>query len=150
MKKIVCRYCLCLILFATTTAQAQNTIGTYKKALNKCYDDFIEQERQCPEKGSFKCYDFLTGLNQKTQQCIKNVGIQILQQYYALSEKDAQDKLNQFNQLIYNHYLFIYNDSSYCMKNNCGVSPYLNSEYTTTQALNDYAQKMINTISARN
>ena len=44
---------------------------------------------------------------------------------------------------IYNQYLFVYSETSYCKKNNCGVSPYLYSEYATTQQLSDYIAKLI-------
>ncbi len=149
MKKSIFLSWLCLVLFFSSAVMAQNSISDYEKELFRCHHDFIKKEQECPEKGSFKCHDFLMNLNQETQKCIKGVGVQILQKFYALSEGTAQNKLNDFSRFIYDNYLFVSNNTIYCTQNNCGGSPYLNSEYTTTQALNDYVQKMINTIASR-
>lgn len=93
-----------------------------------------------------KCYNFLTDLHHKTQECYKDVGIKVLREYYNLSDKEAKERLNQYGDYIYNNYLFIYNNNEYCLQNNCGVSPYLYSEYALTEAMRDYISTMIKAV----
>ena len=149
MKKVGIIGIFLLISTMTTQAKEIKSIKDYEKELSHCVDTFVLAEQKCSEKGSMECYDFLMSLHKKTQQCLKHTGTQILKQFYALSEQEAEDKLNKFSQFMYDNYLFLYNDTSYCQQNNCGVSPYLNSEYTTTKELDDYIHQMINSISAR-
>ena len=115
-----------------------------------CQEKYIQKRQECTETWSIKCYDFLTNINKEAQQCYKSTAIKILTQFYNLSEKDAQAKIDKYISFIYDEYLFLYNNTNYCKQNNCGVSPYLYSEYTTTQELYDYIYKMIKSVSAHN
>ena len=74
--------------------------------------------------------------------------IELLIKFYGLSEQDAKNKIDKYSQSLYDENLFLYNDTLYCKQNNCGVSPYLYSEYTTTKEMQLYLTKMLKSIFA--
>lgn len=137
-----------MVLISVTTVKAEtlSSINKIDDSLAKCLDDFTKQSKECSETWSMKCYNFLTDLHHKTRECYKDVGIKVLREYYNLSDKEAKERLNQYGDYIYNSYLFIYNNNEYCLQNNCGVSPYLYSEYATTEAMRDYISTMIKAV----
>lgn len=142
---------LVLVLLSATRAEAQtqSSVKELEENFVKCSDNFTNESSKCSETWSMKCYNFLTDLHHKTRDCYKEVGKQVLKQHYGLSDKEAEGQLNEYSNYTYNKYLFIYADSNYCRENNCGVSPYLYSEYATSKALEDYIGAMISSVSSR-
>ena len=88
--------------------------------------------------------------HKSTQQCFRKTAIELFEKFYGLSNSEAQKKIDDFNKFIYDQYLFIFSETDFCKKNNCGISLYLYSEYTTTEQLQYYVNKIIRSISARN
>ena len=126
------------------------TLNDREKELYQCQEKYVQQKKECIETWRVKCYDFLTKANKEAQNCYKKSAVKILTQFYNLSEDDAKIKIDKYVKFIYDEYLFLYNDTNYCKQNSCGISPYLYSEYTTTQELYDYVSKMIKSVSAHN
>ena len=147
MKRFIFIFTVTLLFSLNAYAKISNN---FEKKLFACTEEYTLKKQECSETWSMKCYNFLTDINKKAQQCYKNTAIKILTQFYNLPEKDAKIKIDKYTDFIYNEYLFLYNDTSYCKQNNCGVSPYLYSEYTTTQELYNYVYKMIKSVSAHN
>ena len=140
------------LIFALTLSLSMNAyadvLNNFEKELSACKKEYDLKKQECSETWSVKCYDFLTNINKNAQQCYENTAIKVLTHFYDLSEKDAKTKTDRYLRFIYDEYLFLYNNTSYCLQNNCGVSPYLYSEYTTTQELYNYVYKMIKSVSA--
>ena len=147
MKKIAFIFALTLLFSFNVYADILNE---FEKELSSCQDKYTLKKQKCTETWSMKCYNFLTDINKEMQLCYKNAAVKILTQFYNVSEKDAQNKIDTYVSFIYDEYLFLYNNTNYCKQNNCGVSPYLYSEYTTTQELYNYVYKMIKSVSAHN
>ena len=141
-------------IFALTMLLSCNvyaeTLKDSEQNLYLCQEIYMQKKKDCTETWSMKCYDFLININKKAQQCYKDEAVKVLTQFYNLSEQDAQNKIDKYVSFIYDEYLFLYNNTNYCKQNNCGVSPYLYSEYTTTQELYNYVYKMIKSVSAHN
>ncbi len=150
MKKIGYKIFLSTILgisLLSNSAFAQDKEGI-EKEIKQCTNTFIQKEATCPEKWSIKCYEFLINANQQAQACYKNIMIELLIKFYGLSEQDAKNKIDKYSQSHYDENLFLYNDTLYCKQNNCGVSPYLYSEYTTTKEIQIYLTRMLKSIFA--
>jgi hypothetical protein len=151
MRKII----LTLLFTLTITpcladeSTSSSDIQSLNNALTNCQQEFIKQEQICPEKWSMKCYDFLMELNHNTQNCYIEVAQKIFSKYYNQDNETTQKKLQKFVSYTYEQYLFLYNDNIFCTKNNCGLSPYLYSEYTTTQMLENYLKKALNAVEFR-
>lgn len=151
MKKIYIISLLSFLISATSvSAEISSSINKLDDDFIKCSDEFTKQSTTCPETWSMKCYNFLIDLHHKTRDCYKDVGEIIITEYYNLSDREARERLNQYDNYMYDNYLFVYNETNYCRKNNCGVSPYLYSEYATTEALKNYISTIIRSILARN
>ena len=97
-----------------------------------------------------KCYYSLMKANQNTQKCYKKIAVDLFETYYGLSQNEAEKKFDSFSKFIYEQYLYVFSETDYCQRNNCGISLYLYSEYTTTEELQTYISKIIGSISARN
>lgn len=100
-------------------------------------------DKECSENLSMKCYNHHMRMQKNIQNCYKELAVELFENFYGLSETKAIKQFDTYSKFIYNQYLFIYSETSYCKKNNCGVSPYLYSEYATTQQLGDYITKLI-------
>ena len=125
-------------------------IGSIIKEFEHCTELFQSDEQKCPETWTMKCYNHLLSAHGMVQKCYKDVAVKLFEKFYGLSLKEASKKIDEYNKFTYNQYLFIYNDTSYCKQNNCGVSPYLYSEYATTQNMQNYIQRIIKSVDARN
>lgn len=152
MKRI---YIILFSLFLAFNTQAKEDISasdidSFMKEFEHCTELFQSDEQKCPETWTMKCYNHLLSAHGMIQKCYKNVAVKLFEKFYGLSSEEASTKIDEYNKFIYNQYLFIYNDTSYCKQNNCGVSPYLYSEYATTQSIQDYIQRIIKSIDARN
>ncbi len=119
------------------------------KDYNECGKFFAQEKQKCPESWSMKCYDYLISLNHKTQDCYVETAKNIFAKFYGQSEEKTTKKMAEYIKFLYEHYLFIYGDTDFCKKNNCGISPYLYSEYATTQAVEDYVFKALKSIENR-
>lgn len=146
MKKI--RFLL-LILLGTMAIQAQAGENAEKIQIQarKCYTSFQEKEQKCPDTWSMKCYNYLLSAHKDTQECYKKIATALLRQFYDLSASEAENKFDEYDDFIHRQYLFIFNDSTYCKQNNCGVSPYLYSEYAATQNIQNYVDRIIQVVS---
>lgn len=145
MKRI---YIILLSIFLAFDTQAKedlsaSDIDNFMKEFEHCTELFQSDEKKCPETWTMKCYNHLLSAHGMVQKCYKNVAVKLFEKFYGLSPKEASTKIDEYNKFMYNQYLFIYNDTSYCKQNNCGVSPYLYSEYATTRELGIYIQKII-------
>ena len=147
MKRFVFIFAITLLFSFNVCAE---TLSDSEQRLYQCQKKYIQEKKECTETWSMKCYDFLINANKNAQRCYKDEAVKVLTKFYNLSEQDAQNKIDKYVNFIYDEYLFLYNDTNYCKQNNCGVSPYLYSEHTTTQELYDYIYKMIKSVSARN
>lgn len=121
----------------------KNKIKELKKKFFDCSDTFNVEEKKCSEMWKMKCYNHLMQAHKNVQKCYKQTAIELFKTFYELSEKDAEKKYDTFQKFMYDQYLFVYTESDYCKKNNCGVSVYLYSEYATTQELYSYVNKII-------
>lgn len=148
MKKIITFTFLYTIICSNVFA-TEKYINTLEKEFINCATTFEEQEQKCPESWSMKCYDHLMSTHKTTQQCFRNVAVKLFEKFYGLSDNEAQKKFDDFNKFIYDQYFFIFSETNFCKKNNCGISLDLYSEYTTTEQLRYYVNKIIRSISAR-
>ncbi len=138
------------IIVCSNAFCTETTIDTLERDFINCSNAFKKMEQKCPESWSMKCYDHLMSAHKTTQQCFRKTAIELFEKFYGLSNSEAQKKIDDFNKFIYDQYLFIFSETDFCKKNNCGISLYLYSEYTTTEQLQYYVNKIIRSISARN
>ena len=129
---------------------AAENIETFEKEFISCIETYKQQEEKCPELWSMKCYDHLMSAHKNTQQCFQKVATKLFTNFYGLSEKEANKKFEDFHKFTYDQYFFIFAETDFCKKNNCGLSLYLYSQYVTTDQLRYYINKIIRSISARN
>ena len=149
MKNIVLVFGL---LFCTFDVIAKDDIAYINKIsdeMESCSKQFETKEQECPDSWSMKCYDHLMKANQDTQNCYQKVAIKIFEKFYKLTNEKADKKINEYRNFIYDQYSFMYFETDFCKKNNCGISLNLYSEYATTQELELYLKKMIGAILAR-
>ncbi|MBR3662617.1 MAG: hypothetical protein IKN67_05000 [Alphaproteobacteria bacterium] len=132
-----------------THINSKNKIKTIEQEFIECSITLETEEKKCDESWSMKCFDHLMQANRNAQTCYKQVAINLFIHYYDFSETDAEKRINTFLKFLYEQYSFIYNESNYCKRNNCGVSLYLYSEYATTQGLYLYVNKILGALSAR-
>ncbi|MBQ8671476.1 MAG: hypothetical protein IJ525_03035 [Alphaproteobacteria bacterium] len=140
------------LVLLSSTAQAEDNalINQLEKQFTSCSDTFEQREKVCPESWSFKCYNHLMSTHHEVQACYKKVAVELFHKFYNLSETEASQKFDNYVKFIYEQYLFIFAETDYCNKENCGVSVYLYSEYATSQQIFYYVNKIIGSISARN
>lgn len=81
--------------------------------------------------------------HKNTQQCFQKVATKLFTNFYGLSEKEANKKFEDFHKFIYDQYFFIFAETDFCKKNNCGLSLYLYTEYATTEELHNFIDKTI-------
>lgn len=149
MKKII--IAIGMIICFTDNVWAGDNLKTYKveQSIKECTEIFQKEEQQCTDKWSMRCYDYLMSLNYKTQKCYVKIMADVFSEFYGQDKEEASEKANKYVKFMREQYLFIYGDTIYCRKNNCGISPYLYSEYATTQALENYVTKAINAVRSR-
>lgn len=149
MKKCVLLFFLSLI-FASNTYAAEKIdkkqITKYKNQFKQCLNEYQKNIEHCPEDGFVKCHNYKISVSHATQSCYKNIVANIFTKFYSLSSKDASEKIDGFTKYIHDQYFFVIAGLDYCKQNNCGTSVNLYSEYATTQALEDYANKAILTL----
>ncbi len=149
MKKILVLVILPLI-YCLNVSAAEKNIDILEKEFIDCADSWEKHEQKCPESWSMKCYNHLMTAHKNTQQCFQKVAVKLFTNFYELSEKEANKKIDDFLKFTYDQYFFIFAETDFCKKNNCGLSIYLYSEYVTTDQLRYYVNKIIRSISARN
>lgn len=142
MKKLVLIIGLIINICANAWAEDFESKQWYNK-LNNCTAIEENADKECSEKWSMKCYNHRMIIQKNIQQCYKELTVELFENFYGLPETKAIEQFDTYSKFIYNQYLFVYSETSYCKKNNCGVSPYLYSEYATTQQLSDYIAKLI-------
>lgn len=139
---------LVLNVFAEEENLSQKVNPLYM-GFDECQRLFDVKKQRCSESGSFECYDYLTALHREVQKCYVDIGIDLFTEFYNLKNETAREKLNQFVTFAYENYLFIYAETNFCNENECGISPYLYSEYATTELLKDYVERILSSIAAR-
>ncbi len=132
-----------VLLSSSVKAEDTTLINQLEKQLNACSDTFEQREKECPESWSFKCYNHLMSAHREVQTCYKKVAVELFHKFYNLSETEATQKFDNYAKFIYEQYLFIFAETDYCNKENCGVSVYLYSEYATSQQTLYYVNKII-------
>ena len=137
------------LFFHLHYACANDKIENFNQNFTACSDAFEKSEQECPELWSMRCFDHLMTAHYTVQQCYKNVALSLFQEYYGLSEKDAEKRFDEYKKFIHDEYIFVFAETNYCKKENCGISIDLYAEYTTTQELHYYINKIIGSISAR-
>lgn len=142
MKKFVLILGLFLSFSANVWADAFQSEQWYKK-LDNCAVPEENSDKKCSEEWSMECYNHRMKIQKNIQQCYKELAVELFENFFGLPETKAIEQFDTYSKFIYNQYFFIYGETNYCKKNNCGVSPYLYSEYATTQQLNDYITKII-------
>ena len=152
MKKFFLILSLFFVLSVNTQAEIYHgsDIAAAKKQFSQCADVFKNEQKECPDSWRMKCYSHLMTTNRNAQKCYKKIALNLFEKYYGLSTEEATEKVDNFSKFIYEQYLYIFSETDYCKQNNCGVSLYLYSEYTTTEELQIYVGKIIGSISSRN
>lgn len=141
-----------ILLSSNVCADEKNLspkLDTFYKNFDECQSLFDIKKQKCSESGSFKCYDYLTALHHEVQKCYVDIGIDLFKKFYNLKDEAAKEKLSKIITFAYDNYLFIYAETNFCNENNCGISPYLYSEYATTALLKDYIEHILSAIAAR-
>ena len=149
MKKILLFLCSLICTFDVTAKDDITYINKISDEVKNCSQQFEIKEQECPESWSMKCYNHLMKTNQDTQICYKRIAVKIFEKFYNLPNDAANKKIDEYKNFIYDQYSFMYWETNFCKKNNCGISPDLYSEYATTQELQFYLNKMIGSISSR-
>ena len=140
-----------VILSLASNAQADvSDITTWEQDFNQCTKKFEAEEKKCSDSWKTTCYEYRMSLNKDTQNCYQKVAVGLFENFYDLSKQEAVKRFDEYKNFIYSQYDFIYNETSYCKKNNCGIALDLYSEYATTQELEIYVYIIIKSISARN
>ena len=125
------------------------SIDSLKKQYAECGKIFEQEKQKCQESWSMKCFDYLISLNHKTQDCYVNIAKKMFTKFYGQSEDKTVKQMAEYINFMYEQYLFIYGDTNFCKKNNCGISPYLYSEYAATYAIKDYIFKAMKIVDIR-
>jgi hypothetical protein len=149
MKKFFVLIMIYVTLSPNVFASEKN-IETLEKKFIDCCETYKQQEQKCPESWNMKCYNHLMSTYKNTQKCFRNIAVELFENFYGLSKHEAEKKFEDYNKFIYDQYFFIFAETDFCRKNNCGISIDLHSEYTTTDQLRYFVNKIIRSISARN
>lgn len=136
-------------LLYSDKAYTKDQIKILDQTFHECSATYNKLEHECPEFSSMRCFNHLMKANLDTQQCYKNVALQLFQTYYGLSFSDSEKRFDDYHQFIYNQYLFIFAETTFCKKENCGISIDLYTQFTTTKEIYNYIDKIIGSISAR-
>ncbi len=147
MKKIF--FILALVIISHTALAENTLLKEHEQKLTECTNKYITEYDKCPDEEFTKCYYHRMTINQNTQECYKKIAIELLKEFYSLSKDDAESRFDTFKKEIYNQYSFVFWETNYCKKNNCGLEPYLHSEDATTEQLNYYINKLIVSIKSR-
>lgn len=148
MKKILILVLLLLNISPSQALDNPQSSDILSNQANKCRENFLTKEQECPDSWSTKCYDYLINLNQQTQNCYIKIANEIYQKHYNQNAQKVQNDLKNYVKLTYEQYLRTYSETDFCIQNNCGISPYLYSEYATTQVVEFYINKLLNSIKA--
>lgn len=137
-----------MIICFTNNVWADDNLTTQRieQSIKECAEIFQKEEQKCTDKWSMRCYDYLMSLNYKTQKCYVKIMTDIFSEFYGQDKEKASEKANEYINFMREQYMFIYGDTNYCRKNNCGISPYLYSEYATTQALENHVIRAIRVV----
>ena len=145
MKKVLLFLLSFLYVNNNVVLAEELNINEYKQVLTQCYNNFEHNEKRCSDWNS-RCFNHLQAEQEKLQKCYQKVAVSIFTEFYDLSNEDALQKFDNYKNFLQIEYKFIYSDSTYCKKNNCGIAPNLYSEYATSQGLYNYINKTINYI----
>lgn len=145
MKKVLLFLLSFLYVNNNVVLAEELNINEYKQVLTQCYNNFEQDEKRCSDWNS-RCFNHLLAEQEKLQKCYQKVAVSIFTEFYDLSNEDAMQKFDNYKNFLQIEYKFIYSDSIYCKKNNCGIAPNLYSEYATSQGLYNYINKTINYI----
>ena len=141
---------LCLVFDVQAKEERiSSEIDILSKEFEHCEMMFKINEQKCSDSWKMQCFNHLRSVHNDVTKCYKKVATDLLQNFYGLSNHEADKKYDDYVNFVYDQYLFLYNDNTYCKKNNCGVSPYLYSDYATTQDIHNYIQRMLQSVKAR-
>jgi hypothetical protein len=138
------------LLVISTKTLAMEDFSTFDQKIMDCSVALENEYTDCPETWSVKCYDKLMETNHTTQECYKKIAVDLFVKFYGLSSDVAAERFDAFHKSIYDQYFFVFSKTNYCKENNCGIGLHLYSEYTTTEQLRYYVNKIIRSLSARN
>ena len=138
------------LLVISTKIMAMENFSTFDQKVLDCSTILENEYTNCPETWGMKCYNKLMDAHHTTQKCYKKIAVDLFVKFYGLSPSVAVERCDAFQKSIYDQYFFIFAKTNYCKKNNCGIGLYLYSEYTTTEQLRYYVNKIIRSLSARN
>jgi len=139
-----------LLLVISANTLAMENFSTFDQKVLDCSALLENEYAKCPETWSMKCYGKLMEANHTTQKCYKGIAVELFVKFYGLSPNVATERIDTFQKFIYDQYFFVFSQTDYCKENNCGIGLYLYSEYTTTEQLRYYVNKIIRSLSARN
>lgn len=144
---------LSFFVIATSSAQADinsdsKLLDQYEKQLAQCSENFEKLKINAPIQDSMtKNYYYMMDALAKTRTCYEQLSSKILTEFYDQTPQKAKQRTEEFSSFMYNQYLFVFADTEFCTKNNCGLSVYYNAQYNTTvHALPDYISRMIDSI----
>lgn len=144
MKRII--FILVFMIMAHTSS-ADDSVQ-FQQDLALCEQQY-QQEKTCEEEGTTACYHQQMNANKNIQQCYKRIAVSLFENFYNLSNKEAEERFDRYNKSLYDQFLFVYSESDYCQKNNCGIAIYLYSEHATTEQLRYYINKIITSVTNR-
>lgn len=148
MKKIVLILSALLIFAKSAHADKNDKLSAFSHRLEACSNTLETEYKNCPETWTMKCYDQLMEAHRNVQKCYKQITVDLFVTFYDISQDDAETRFDTFKNFIFKQYFFVFADTNFCKKNNCGISLYHYSENATTQQLHDYITKIIGSVSA--
>jgi len=149
MKKLAFILAALLTLSTNAYANTEDKLKVAEQKLTECTDDFDTENKNCPDIWNVKCHDILMDASKKAQKCYRQITVDLFENFYGMSRKEAEDKFDSYRKFIYEEHLFLFNNTTHCKNNNCGNSVYLYSEYSATHLLYLYTFKIIKSISSR-
>ena len=142
---------LIMILLQSTNIWAKETnLSILENDFIECSNSLEKEYEKCPEAWNMDCYRELMKAHKNTQKCYKSIAVKLFKEFYGLSETEAEKRYNDYSNFMYNQYLFVFSETNYCKKHNCGTALYLYSEYATTEQLRYYVNKIIKSITVNN
>ena len=143
MKKSFLIFFLLGIILCPNVSASEKSIDAIEQEFISCNEAYTQQEQKCPESWSMKCYDHLMSNHKTTRQCFQKVAVKLFEGFYGLSKQEAEKRFDDFYKFIYDQYFFIFAETDFCKKNNCGLSIYLYTEYVTIKELHHFIEKII-------
>lgn len=118
----------------------------YHKKLEQCSNDFKTASDKCSDMWNKNCQPSLLEAHKKSHICTKNVGVNILTDFYKLKPDEAHQKIDNFYKFISEQYSLIFSNNRYCQNDKCGNISQLYTQNSISIDLFRYVELMIRSI----